>query len=67
MVRLGDKPSDTERELQAYSDEIGIRHHAQRLETNFGPDRALKVLEEVSRAIAARRPTPLAVVKPVHK
>ena len=51
-----------ERELQAYTDELGIRHHAERLEANFGCDRALKVLEEVTRVIAARRP-PLTVVK----
>ena len=68
MVRSGNKPSDTERELQAYSDELGIRHHAERLEANFGADRALKVLEEMKRAIVARHtPLPFAVVKPVHK
>ena len=55
--------SKTERELQAYTDELGIRHHAERLEASFGSDRALKVLEEeVTRIIAARRP-PLTVVK----
>jgi hypothetical protein len=62
------RQSKTERELQAYSDELGIRHHAERLEANFGSDRALRVLEEVTRAIAARRPpASLAVVKPVRK
>jgi hypothetical protein len=54
--------SKTERELQAYTDELGIRHHAERLEANFGSDRALKVLNEVARAIEARRPS-LTVVK----
>jgi hypothetical protein len=55
MVRPQEKPSITERELQAYSDEIGIRHHAERLEANFGTDRAIEVLEQVMRAIAGRR------------
>ena len=58
--------SSTERELEAYTDELGIRHHAERLEANFGADRVLKVLEEVTRAIAAR-PLPLAVVKTTDK
>lgn len=49
------RKSKTERELEAYTDELGIRHHAERLEANFGSDRALKVLEEVARAIQARR------------
>jgi hypothetical protein len=49
------RKSKTERELEAYTDELGIRHHAERLEANFGSDRALKVLEEVTRAIQARR------------
>jgi hypothetical protein len=66
MVRPQEKPSITERELQAYYDEFGIRHHAERLEANFGSDRALRVLDEVTRAIAARRPT-LVVVKSTHK
>ena len=56
------RQTKAERELQAYTDELGIRHHAERLEANFGSDRALKVLEEVTRAIAARRP-PLTVIK----
>ena len=60
------RQSKAERELQAYSDEFGIRQHAERLEANFGSDRALSVLDEVTRAIAARRP-PLAVVKSTHK
>ena len=55
------RKSSTERELEAYTDELGIRHHAERLEANFGT-RALKVLEEAARAIAARRPS-LTVVK----
>jgi hypothetical protein len=55
------RQSKTERELQAYSDEFGIRHHAERLEANFGSDRALRILDEVTRAIAARRPTLVAV------
>ena len=42
------RKSKTERELEAYTDELGIRHHAERLEANFGSDRALKVLEEVA-------------------
>ncbi len=49
------RKSKTERELEVYTDELGIRHHADRLEANFGSDRALKVLEEVARAIQARR------------
>jgi hypothetical protein len=49
------RKSKTERELEAYTDELGIRHHAERLEANFGSDRALKVLEEVAHAIQARR------------
>ena len=62
------RQSKTERELQAYADELGIRHHAERLEANFGADRALEVLERVTRAIAARRPSvPFTVVKPVRK
>jgi hypothetical protein len=56
MVRPNNKPSDTERQLQAYSDELAIRHHAERLEVNLGADGALQVLEEVTRTIAARRP-----------
>jgi hypothetical protein len=68
MVQPGNKPSVTERELQAYSDELGIRHHAERLEANFGADRALRVLEEVSRAIAGRRPAePLVFTKALRK
>jgi len=42
------RKSETERELEAYTDELGIRHHAERLEANFGADRALKVLEEIT-------------------
>lgn len=42
MVQPRNKASDTERELQAYTDELGIRHHAERLELNFGADRALQ-------------------------
>ena len=53
--------SKTERELRAYTDELGIRRHAERLEANFGADRALQVLEEVTRAMA------LVVVKPNPK
>ena len=60
------RKSKTERELEAYTDELGIRHHAERLEANFGTDRALKVLEEVARVIAVRRPS-LVVVKPTQK
>jgi hypothetical protein len=62
------RQSKTERELQAYTDELGIRHHAERLEANFGADRAIEVLEQVTRAIAARRPpVSLALVKPIRK
>ena len=60
------RQSKTERELQAYTDELGIGHHAERLEANFGRDRALRVLEEVTRAIAAR-PPPLAVIRSTGK
>jgi hypothetical protein len=69
MVRpTNNKVSDTERELRAYSDELGIRRHAERLEADLGTDRALQVLEEVTRAIAARRPpVPLVVVKRLQK
>jgi hypothetical protein len=64
MVRPGNKTSHTERELQAYSDELVIRHHAERLAVNLGTDAALQVLEEVRRTIAARRPpAPLVVVR----
>jgi hypothetical protein len=56
MVRPNNKASDTERELRAYSDELGIRRHAERLEADLGTDRALQVLEAVTRSIAARRP-----------
>ena len=56
------RQTKAERELQAYTDELGIRHHAERLEANFGCDRALKVLEEVTCVIAGRRP-PLTVIK----
>src|SRR5262249_41175087 len=49
--------SRTERELEAYTDELCIRHHAARLEANFGSDCVLKALEEVARAIQARRPS----------
>jgi len=67
MVRPTNKASDTERELRAYSDELGIRRHAERLETDLGTDRALQVLEDVTRAIAARRPpVRLIVIKPNH-
>jgi hypothetical protein len=68
MVRPTNKASDTERELRAYSDELGIRRHAERLEADLGTDRALQVLEDVTRAIAARRPpVPLIVIKPNRK
>jgi len=68
MVRPVNKTSDAERELRAYSDELGIRRHAERLEADLGTDRALEVLEQVTRAIEARRPpVPLVVVKPVRK
>jgi hypothetical protein len=69
MVRPTNKTtSNTERELRAYSDELGIRRHAERLEADLGTDRALQVLEEVTRAIAARRPpAPLVVVRPLAK
>jgi len=60
------KASDAERQLQAYSDELGIRRHAERLEAISGADRAVQVLEEIARAVAARRP-PLSVVKPSRK
>ena len=64
MVQPTNKASDTERELQAYSDELVIRNHAERLEANLGTDGALQILEEVRRTIAARRPpAPLVVVK----
>ena len=48
MVRPTNKASDTERELRAYSDELGIRRHAERLEADLGTDRALQVLEDVT-------------------
>jgi hypothetical protein len=68
MARPGIRPSIAERELQAYSDELGIRHHAERLEASLGTDRALQVLEEVTRTIAARRPpAPLVFVKALRK
>ena len=68
MVRPTNKVSDTERELRAYSDELGIRRHAERLEADLGTDRALQVLEDVARAIAARRPpVPLILIKSNHK
>jgi hypothetical protein len=57
-VRPTNKVSDTERELRAYSDELGIRRHAERLEADLGADRALQVLEDVTRTIAARRAAP---------
>jgi hypothetical protein len=68
MVRPTNEASDAERELRAYSDELGIRRHAERLEADLGTDRALHVLEDITRAIAARRkPVSLAVVKPARK
>ena len=68
MVRPTNKASDAERELRAYSDELGIRRHAERLEAGLGTDRALQVLEQVTRAIAARRtPVSLTVIKPARK
>jgi hypothetical protein len=68
MVHPGNKASDTERELRAYSDELGIRRHAERLEADLGADRALRVLEEITRAIAARRSgVSWAVIKPGRK
>jgi hypothetical protein len=68
MVQSRERATAAERELQAYSDELGIRHHAERLETNFGGDRAIEVLEQVTRAIAARRePVPSAVARPGRK
>ena len=68
MVRPVNKTSDAERELRAYSDELGIRRHAERLEADLGTDRALEVLEQITRAIEARRPpVPLVVVTPIRK
>jgi hypothetical protein len=68
MVQPGTKPSVTERELQAYSDELVIRHHAERLEANLGTDRAIEVLDQVMRTIAARRaPPPAAVIKAARR
>ena len=68
MAPPGEKASKTERELQAYSDEIGIRHHAERLQAISGADRAIEVLEEVARGIAARRlPPPFPMTKPLRK
>ena len=51
------KASDAERQLQAYSDELSIRRHAERLEAISGADHAVQVLEEIARAVAARRPS----------
>ena len=38
MVRPGNKPPVTERELQAYTDELGILHHEERLEITLAPN-----------------------------
>ena len=58
MVRPTNKASDTERELRAYSDELGIRRHAERLEADLGTDRALQVLEDVTAPLLrAARPS----------
>jgi hypothetical protein len=68
MVQSRGRATAAERELQAYSDGLGIRHHAERLEANFGPDRAVEIIERVARSIAARRQSlPLAAVGPVRK
>jgi hypothetical protein len=68
MAPPGEKASKTERELQAYSDEIGIRNHAERLQAISGADRAIEVLEEVARGIAARRqPPPPLITRPFRK
>ena len=68
MVQPSNKASDTERELRAYSDELGIRRHAERLEANLGADRAIEVLDQVKRAIAARRAQPpTAIIKAAGK
>jgi len=62
------KASDAERQLQGYSDELGIRRHAERLEATFGADRAIEVLEEIVRRIAARRTAvPSPALKPIRK
>lgn len=68
MVQSGDKASATERELRAYSNELGIRRHAERLEADLGTDRPIAVLEQVTRAIAARRaPSPTVIIKATGK
>ena len=48
--------------------ELGIRRHAERLEADLGTDRAIAVLEQVTRAIAARRaPSPTVIIKATGK
>ena len=55
MVRPVNKTSDAERELRAYSDELGIRRHAERLEADLGTDRALEVLEHAPNLLSLER------------
>jgi hypothetical protein len=54
MVHSREKASTTERELQAYTDELGIHHHAERLAANLGLAHALEELNQVRREIAAQ-------------
>ena len=46
------KPSQAERELQAYADELSILHHAQHLAEIAGCARATKALESALLDIA---------------
>ena len=65
MVRPTNKASDTARELRACSASDAMRNASR--QTSW-TDRALQVLEDVARAIAARRPpVPLILIKPNHK
>ena len=67
MVRPNNKPTAAERELRAYTDELGVRHHAERLVANLGAIRAVEILEQITRSIAARCPSPSLSSAPIPK
>ena len=68
MVRPTNKASDTERELRAYSDELGIRRHAERIEEDLGDRPRVRGSRRRNARHCRAPPTvPLIVIKPNRK